>query len=126
VGPDPHGQTPYEQEPRSGSREFHPLATLFPLIEGAKFDALVADICENVQREPIWLHDGLILDGRNRFRACRLVGVEPRFELYQGEDPLGFVVSLNLRRRHLNESQHAMVAAKLANMERGNCFKSAN
>ena len=35
------------------------------------------------------------------------------------EDPLGFVVSLNLKRRHLDTAQHAMVASRLANMQQG-------
>jgi N6-adenosine-specific RNA methylase IME4 len=99
---------------------FHPLAEIFPLLEGAEFEELVADIrTQGKVHEPIVLHEGKILDGRNRFRASRKAGVVPRFETYSGSDPLGYVISLNLKRRHLNESQRAMVAAKLANMRQG-------
>ena len=99
--------------------EFHPLANIFPLIEGAEFDALVEDIRLNGQREPIVLLDGKILDGRNRYRACLLAGENPASISYFGDDAVSFVVSLNLRRRHLDESQRAVVAAKLANMKQG-------
>ncbi len=97
--------------------EFHPLANIFPLIEGAEFDALVADIRSNGLRQNIILLDGQILDGRNRYRACLASGIEPRTVEYLGDNPVDFVISLNLRRRHLDESQRAIVAAKLANIQ---------
>lgn len=94
----------------------HPVADLFPLLEGTEFNAFTADIKTNGLMFPIVTFDDLILDGRNRYRACQAAGVEPRFEPYLGSDPVGFVVSANLRRRHLNESQRAMIAEELANL----------
>jgi N6-adenosine-specific RNA methylase IME4 len=100
--------------------KIHPAAELFPLVEGEDFARLVADIRENGQQVPIVVTvQGELLDGRNRLRACEEIGIEPRADTYIGADPVGYVVSLNVHRRHLNESQRAMVAAKLANMPNG-------
>lgn len=96
--------------------EFHPLANIFPLIEGQAYQDLLEDVLKHGVREPVWLHEGMILDGRNRYRAAQAMGVECPFREYEGDDAAAFVVSLNLHRRHLNETQRAMVAAKLANM----------
>lgn len=54
------------------------------------------------------------------YRACQASGVDPVFADYQDDDPVGFVVSLNLHRRHLDESQRAISAAKAANHKVGN------
>lgn len=94
------------------TKEFHPVASIFPLIEGAEFAALVADVKTTGLLEPIWLHpDGRILDGRNRYRACVEAGVEPRFRTWDGEgSAVAFVMSMNLHRRQLDKSELAMVA----------------
>src|SRR6516165_10719114 len=99
--------------------EFHPLSQIFTLIEGAEFDDLVADIRAHGVHEPIWLYQGQIVDGRNRYRASAVAGVDCPLREYMGDNPAAFVVSLNLKRRHLNESQRAMAAAKLANLDLG-------
>jgi ParB-like chromosome segregation protein Spo0J len=104
--------------------QFHPLADLFPLLEGREFDDLVADIKVNGLREPITLLGGRILDGRNRYRACHKAGVEVRHRDFHRDDAAAFVVSMNLHRRHLNESQRAMVALKIASLKRGGDWRS--
>ena len=103
---------------------FHPLADLFPLIEGEPFDEMVEDIRMNGQRDDIVTLDHMILDGRNRFRACRAAEVEPRCRVFgsrpfDGNDPEAFVISANIKRRHLNASQCAMIAADLGRMRQG-------
>lgn len=97
----------------------HPIANIFPAMSPAEFDALVDDIREHGQREPVWLHEGKVIDGRHRVQACAELGIEVKSVEYTGDDPLAFIVSLNLHRRHLNESQRAMVAARLATLGRG-------
>lgn len=107
-----------ERTPPSGVR-WHPYADIFPWIDGPAFKELVEDVRQNGVLEPIVFLDGAILDGRNRYMAAREAGVEyPRVE-YTGDDPLGFVISHNLKRRHLDASQRAMVASKLAKMPQG-------
>lgn len=98
---------------------FHEYANLFPMMLGEALDALRADILQHGVREPVVFLSGAILDGRNRYMCARDLGMEyPRVE-YKGDDPLGYVISHNLHRRHLSESQRASVAAKLANMQAG-------
>lgn len=102
--------------------EFHPVADIFPMMSEREFADLTADIAEHGLREPVWLHrDGRIIDGRNRYLACQEAGLPPVFRSYEGDDSklVALVVSLNLHRRHLNESQRAMVAARIANLGHG-------
>jgi len=100
-------------------REFHELANVFPMLSDDEAKALAEDIFSHGLQEPITLLDGKILDGRNRHIACLDAGVEPQFTLCKGNNPVAFVVSRNLTRRHLGEGQRAMVAKKLATLEHG-------
>ena len=103
----------------------HPAADAFPMLDGDAYTALRDDIAAHGMRVPIVLTpEGQILDGRNRMRVCRELGISPTTTIYDGE-PVAYVVSLNLMRRHLNESQRAMVGARLATMGRGGDRKSA-
>lgn len=102
----------------------HPAAEAFPMMPGIELQSLAADIQAHGQREPIVVFRGEVLDGRNRLRACQMVNVEPSFarldaEVHAAGGPVAYVVSCNIRRRHLDESQRAMVAAKLANLRDG-------
>lgn len=118
--PDPVTPTPSpvpKEEP-----EFHPLADIFPLLDenGEEFGALVDDIKDNGLRHPIIIYNNKILDGRNRYRACKAAFLKPDYqELSASKDPLDFVISANLHRRHLTETQRAAAAAQVANIKLG-------
>jgi hypothetical protein len=104
--------------------EIHPAATLFPMMDADSLQRLKADIKENGQEKCITFFDGQLLDGRNRMKACEELGIEPSIEEIEDSgdgkfDPFRWVLSVNLHRRHLTESQRAMVAAKLATLKRG-------
>ena len=94
-------------------------------MEDVELAGLAEDIKANKLREPIWLYEDKILDGNNRYRACLKIAYplkEGDFRQFdpktQGE-PLAFVVSANLHRRHLNESQRAAIAAGLVSSKLG-------
>jgi len=95
--------------------EFHPIANIFPMMTGDDYREFAQDIATEGVREPITVYEGQILDGRNRYAACLELGITPPQRWYEGDNPLAYVISLNLKRRHLSESQRGMIAARLAN-----------
>jgi len=100
--------------PMSNTLRPHPLAALFPELPPEELAELARDIRERGQLEPIILHKGLILDGRNRYRACQIASVKPQTEEFNSKatkrSPSEFVLSRNLRRRHLSLGQKAAIA----------------
>ncbi|MBK8909165.1 MAG: hypothetical protein IPM60_15150 [Rhodospirillales bacterium] len=100
---------------------WHDYANLFPMLDAAAQDGLRADIAAFGVREPVVLFQGRILDGRNRYMAARDLGLDFPVADFEGTpaEALAYVLSQNLHRRHLTESQRATVAAKIANMAHG-------
>ena len=99
--------------------DFHEHANLFPLLTPLEASTLTDDIKANGLVHPIVLHEGKVLDGRNRYLSCSQLGIKFDTVNFQGKDTLSFVLSENLHRRHLTESQRASVAGKIANMRQG-------
>lgn len=91
----------------------HPIADVWPMMPDDKLAELADDVRKNGQLVPVWLYEGKILDGRNRWAACKIAGVEPKTKEYTGTEPTAFAVSLNDRRRHMNKGSLAAVAAEL-------------
>jgi len=118
---------------RLPSIEPHRLCRLFPAMAGQELGALIEDVAAHGVRQRIVLFAGQILDGRNRYAAACAAGLPDadlpfaRFEDGEfGRDPLAFVLSQNLHRRHLSESQRAMVAAEVANLGHGGVRRGAS
>lgn len=98
--------------------EWHEAACIFPMMDEERLNELVEDIKENGQQVEIELYDNKILDGRNRYRACMVAGVEPRFcDVTNDVEPLSYVLSMNLQRRHLDVGQRAFVALNVEEYE---------
>lgn len=93
---------------------FHPLADLFLLSPNEEVIRLAQDIKANGLREPIVMYDGGILDGRNRYRVCTLLNIEPSFTSYEGSTPARYLIESNLRTKRLSDSQRSIIADKIA------------
>jgi ParB-like chromosome segregation protein Spo0J len=88
----------------------HPLANMFPMIEGNAFEELKRDISAQGILEPIRLYQGMILDGRNRYAAAKACGHTfsvDDFVQWEGTlaEAEAWVISTNLHRRHLSAKQ---------------------
>lgn len=96
-----------------GDYEVHPAAELFPLLPKAKLKELADDIKKHGLIHKIVLHNGKILDGRNRLLACELANTIPYYAYYRGEhSPTEYVIAANLKRRQLTPSESAAAATK--------------
>lgn len=94
--------------------EFHDAADIFPLMEDAELQALADDIEQHGQQEPCIIWEDRVIDGRNRYLACQRLGIEPTLmELPECPDPITYVVSANLHRRHLSPTQRAFVGDRI-------------
>lgn len=101
----------------------HPAADVFPMMSDGELASLSKNIKEHGLRHPIVIIDAggkwQILDGRNRYEACKRAGIHPTTTVYDGADPISFVWSLNCERRHLTDGQKAMIGERFATMRRG-------
>ncbi len=100
----------------------HPACDVLPMMPDAGLAEMAEDIRRHGQQQPVVIHQGQILDGRNRLRACELAGVAPEVREWSGTDPIRWVLSLNFHRRHLTEDQRSVVGARaerlIAGLER--------
>lgn len=105
----------------------HEAAAIFPDMTSVEFEELKADIAQNGLRLPILVFRNQIIDGRQRVRACKELGIAPRYQaVHQSPKSIPqYIVSMNLKRRHLNDSQRAMVANSLAKLGRGKGMNTA-
>ena len=105
----------------SSSREHHPVSNIFPIMSDEDAEHLQRDIEQNGLLEPVWIHHecGRIIDGRHRLHACENLGIEIRTRTWRGEesDLVPFVVSLNMRRRHMTTGQKAVAALAAEKLE---------
>jgi ParB-like chromosome segregation protein Spo0J len=83
----------------------HPVAELFPPLPPEDFAALVEDIRRHGVKVPILVHNGQIIDGRHRYKACRQLGRKCPSVEWDGQDPWLEAQSRNLIRRHLRKEQ---------------------
>ena len=95
--------------------EFHPIASMFPLLEGEELERLAEDIRQHGQRLPAWTFEGKVLDGRNRAAACLMAGVALKTCEFKGDRAaaISFAWSMNGPRRHLSASQLTAVAVAM-------------
>lgn len=109
----------------------HPAADMLPMMSDAELDELAADIAEHGLRVPIVESDDReLLDGRNRLAAIwRIKDPARRNELLSDirsnssenvnwqprdvKDPVAYVLSMNVHRRHLTAEQKREVIAKV-------------
>jgi hypothetical protein len=118
-----NNDAPATPEPEAFEFEFHPLADKFPLMENDDLFKLARDIMSNGMLEPITLYEGKILDGRNRYLACKLAAADKdkKFKFVRTDfrellchlDPLAFVISANIHRRHLTAEKKRELLATL-------------
>ena len=78
-----------------------------------EFARVEESIRQRGQQVSIFRLDGLILDGRTRYAACKRLGIKPLFkdgDLADGETAFDVVFEFNAARRHLTAAECKAVA----------------
>ena len=101
--------------------KIYPAAECVRLMDPDELASLAASIDAHGQRDPIILGrvngaaSEMLVDGRNRLRACEIAGIEPRFEVMQFEDDeaVKAFVADKSEHRNITKGQKAMRIAWL-------------
>lgn len=101
-------------------KEFHPLSQMFPYMTSDE----LAVLRDNVDKDrpdvvKVYTLGGKVLEGKNMMLVAVILGLQVEFVEYEGSDPIGFLLTRNLHRRHLTISQRAYVAAQMVTTTRG-------
>jgi len=99
----------------------HEAAKLFPMLDKEDFVDFCIDIRDNGQSENVTYLDRALIDGRNRFAACVILKktcLADRKTKKEIKNPFTWVLSKNIKRRHLTTQQRAMVAAAMVEAEK--------
>ncbi len=84
-------------------------------MQSEDYERLKSDLKTNGfdQKQPIYIFEGEILDGCNRFRACNELNIKPIIKEFFGSniEAIQFVMRTN-KRRNLNSSQWAVIAVE--------------
>jgi hypothetical protein len=119
-----------DDAPASGQRlPFHPAAEKFPLMNEDELKALAEDIKDHGLNEDIETLDGMVLDGRNRYNACLMIGFDLTNRIHALSDntnPLNHLISKNLMRRSPTRLERALFAARLVNVGHGGDRRSSS
>ena len=117
----------------NGNLSMHELATMFPPMSDEEYEGLKADIAMNGAHQPVAVWRGQIIDGRHRYQACQDLGIQaPLKYLPNDADPVSYIMSANMSRRHLTPSQRSIIAEEIrtirpvVDMERGNNGNTTN
>ncbi len=93
---------------------WHPSSRIFPLLPERELTELAEDITAHGLLQPITVYQGKVLDGRNRAIACARCNREPKVTEWtpNNQTPTEWVISQNLKRRHLTPSEKAVCAVE--------------
>lgn len=91
----------------------HPVADLFPMLADDELNDLAADIADRGLLHPVVLDtESRVLDGRNRLAACDRAGVKATATVYDGPDPDGYALAVNIERRNITKGQRGVILAR--------------
>jgi hypothetical protein len=99
--------------------QVHPIAARYPMLSDDEIAELAEDIKQHGLIHEIVVDGDILIDGRNRFKACEVAGIEPTFRPFpwngmaEGKEEaiVAYIVGENIRRRHLNAGQRAILMA---------------
>lgn len=97
----------------------HPLAQALPMLGEEDYGRLRESIRTHGQIESIVLMGEMVVDGRNRLKACRELGLSPATVQYRGSVPVeDYIWAKNVARRHMTDDQKAAAVMRWEEYEK--------